>query len=159
MSAERPTIDTRAWCQYQEDLLAPQADCKIIGESAVLLRDKRGTPWLLAEDSEYGPMKEVDAAAFKEWAGTIEHPFHTYGEQWFVDLQRGLLVHEHLFEAQEGTIQGIAYAISGMLGQEALRPRNYRRYLGDLLEEQKQGELVILKASDILEITERAQLD
>lgn len=99
----------------------------------VLLRSTAGAAHLIAEDIIYEPDGGRIADEIR-WGLKEEGHYKTTGTQLFIDLRRRSVV-EQGFEAHEGSIQGLVYAVDAICFGGPLTADEYRCYIDRLLEE------------------------
>lgn len=131
-------------------------------DARVLVRSE-GKLWLIAEDSSCGPMEPSDfpPGQFDEsvdWfvkAGD-GFPFKTWGDRWFINLTDSQMYTEG-FNAREGEIQGLAYAVLSLMNGGKLEPESYEDYIVRLLNDHRESEADMIPLT--LDVAEQLRLD
>lgn len=80
---------------------------------------------IVTEEVTYEPSGEV-AASDDQLA-----PFVSHGEQYIVDINEGVVT-ARIFFAEEGTIQGLVYALNRLRSGGPLSPEDYLRFIEEL---------------------------
>jgi hypothetical protein len=119
---------------------------------ALLLQDGEGTPWLLAEISNFSPDPEGCLDLLEE---DYEVPFKTSGDKWFINLTSESVATVFFETGGLDCIQGFVYAMHDYAGGGPLTPELYVEYLRQEIQAAvEEGEFTPLANADNEEIQE-----